>query len=256
MPSATQTLDSRFLRVGDCFAHRFSNPGTFRYALSPLPSSLAAHHDEPPRLAVVVAAGGPVDRSASSDPAASGAAAGGERRTHTVTVSSSAGTLDASPAVIEVTAGDLVLWSPDRSVTFGFRVRGQLGEEIVDSAALRTESVFSHAFGLPGTYEWADANGSGLHGRVDVVSPPALGVDDVERWLGTLQQGTLVHITGERANPEAVQIVLGQTVVWAVEGAPGVTVTDRTLLPGKPAVSGSGSGSGRAVSPRRGRRLR
>jgi len=241
MPSATQTLDSRFLRVGDCFAQRFSTPGTFRYALSPLPSSLAAHHDEPPRLAVVVAAGESV-----ADPKQHHAKDDHDRRTHAVTVSLSNGTLEASPAILEITAGDVVVWGPDRSVTFGFRVRGRLGEQTVDSAALHTESVFTHAFGLPGTYEWVDANGSGLHGRVEVVSPANMGVDDVERWLATLQEGTLVHVTGHRAEPEAVQIVLGQTVVWAVEEAPGVTITDRTLLPDQSV----------GVSPRRGRRSR
>jgi hypothetical protein len=31
--------------------------------------------------------------------------------------------------------------------------------------------------------------------------------------------------------PEQVEIVAGQTVVWAVEDSPGVTITDSSLLP-------------------------
>ena len=50
------TLDSRFIRLGNCFAHLFSAPGTFAYALSPLPSSFFAHHDEPPAQTVIVTA--------------------------------------------------------------------------------------------------------------------------------------------------------------------------------------------------------
>jgi hypothetical protein len=39
-----------------------------------------------------------------------------------------------------------------------------------------------------------------------------------------------VHVTGTRAEPADIEIIVGQTVVWAVEKAPGVTITDRTLL--------------------------
>jgi len=207
------TLDSRFLRLGDCFAHRFSTPGTFGYALSPLPASLAAHHGEPPALAVIVTA---------ADDAA------GAQRQHYVTVSMAGGELRARPAQLRVTAGDLVIWSGDKSVTFAFRVRGRIGDEVIDSASLRTESVFTHAFGLPGTYEWADANGSGLRGQVRVAMPAAAASH--EEWLSRLEQGTLVHVRGERAEPESVDIIVGQTVVWAVEDAPGVSITDATLI--------------------------
>ncbi len=206
------TLDSRFLRLGDCFAHRFSASGTFGYALSPLPSSLAAHHGEPPALAVIVT---------EADDA-------GAQRQHYVTVSMTGGELRARPAQLRVTAGDLVVWSGDKSVTFAIRVRGRIGDDVIDSASLRTESVFTHAFGLPGTYEWADANGSGLRGQVRVAMPAAAAGH--EEWLSRLEQGTLVHVRGERAEPESVDILVGQTVVWAVEDAPGVSITDTTLI--------------------------
>ena len=208
------TLDSRFIRLGNCFAHRFGAPGTFGYALSPLPSSLVAHHGEAPAQAVIVA-GRDYDTAA--------------QRQHHVTVSLADGTLRAHPAELRVTAGDLVVWSADRSVTFGFRVRGRIGDEMIDSASLRTESVFTHAFGVPGTYQWADANGSGLHGQVRVAMPDT-GTGQ-EEWLSRLEQGTLVHVRGERAEPESVDILVGQTVVWAVENAPGVSITDTNLIP-------------------------
>jgi plastocyanin len=207
------TLDSRFIRLGNCFAHRFSAPGTFAYALSPIPSSFAAHDGEPPAQAVIVTARDD-DRDA--------------QRQHDVKVSMADGELRASPAELRVTAGDLVVWSGDKSVTFGFRVRGRIGDEVIDSASLRTESIFTHAFGLPGTYQWADANGSGLGGQVRVAMPDA--ATGQEEWLSRLEQGTLVHVRGERAEPELVDILVGQTVVWAVEDAPGVSITDTTLI--------------------------
>jgi plastocyanin len=204
-------LDSRFIRTGDCFAHRFSTAGTFRYALSPLPSSLVAHSKEPPALTVTV--------SASS---------GTDQNSHYVTVSSSGGKLDASPAQIKVAANDLVVWSPNQSVTMGFRVRGRIGDDVVDSGSLYTESIFTHAFGLSGRYEWRDANGSPLTGSVVVAMPDK--EFGQEAWLRLLEEGKLVHVRGDRAEPSEVEIVVGQTVVWAVEDAPGVTITDANLI--------------------------
>jgi plastocyanin len=204
-------LDSRFICLGDCFAHRFSTPGTFSYALTPLPAALGGHHGDAPVHSVTVSAGA------------------GDQRQHAVTVSRRGGTLTASPARLEVTAGDLVVWASDRSVTFGFRVRGTCGDDLVDSAALRTESIYTHAFGLPGTYAWADANGSGLRGQVRVAPHDAAAGH--EAWLGRLHEGTLVHVQGEQAEPAQIDIIVGQTVVWAVQDSPGISITDASLLP-------------------------
>lgn len=207
------TLDSRFIRLGNCFAHRFSAPGMFAYALSPLPSSLATRHGEPAAQAVIV--------TARDDDTAT-------QRQHNIKVTMTSAGLRARPAELGVTAGDLVVWSGDASVTYGFRVRGRIEDEMIDSASLRTESIFTHAFGLPGTYEWADANGSGLHGQIHVAMPDAAAGH--EEWLSRLEQGTLVHVRGAQAEPESIDILVGQTVVWAVEDAPGVSITDTSLI--------------------------
>ncbi|HUB38539.1 MAG TPA: hypothetical protein VMA72_06790 [Streptosporangiaceae bacterium] len=204
-------LDSRVISRINCFAHRFSAPGTFRYGLSLLPVP-ASHHDDETRVQTVIV----------------GVQAVGGQRTHYVTVSSGADGLSASPARLEVSAGDIVAWSADKSVRFGFRVRGAMGDDVLDSAALRTESIFTHAFGLAGSYEWTDANGSGLSGRVSVMMPDASSTQDAR--LEQMHKGTLVHVTGSQAEPAHVEITVGQTVVWAVERAPGVTITDRSLL--------------------------
>jgi plastocyanin len=203
------TLDSRFLRLGDCFAHRFSHPGTFRYMVAVLPSSFAAHHEAESGLSTVTVI----------------PSSGAPQTTHYITVSTRQA-LAANPDRVTVSAGDLVVWSADKSVVFGFRVRGRIDEKIVDSGSMHTESIFTHAFGFAGRYKWHDANGSSLHGEVRVEA----GGDDHEAWLERLKDGVLVHVRGDRAEPESVDITVGQTVVWAIENAPGVTITDGTLL--------------------------
>jgi len=225
MNTATMnTLDSRFIRLGNCFAHRFSAPGTFTYVLSPLPVSLAARDDDPAAQTVIVRPGDDDTEEQSAG-----------QRQHYIRVTMASSGLRARPAELRVTAGDLVIWSADGSVTYGFRVRGRIGDELVDSASMRTESVFTHAFGLPGSYEWADANGSRLHGQVHVDTPDASRGH--EEWLSRLEQGTLIHVRGAHAEPESVRIHVGQTVVWAVEDAPGVTITDTTLITKGPRAS-------------------
>ena len=42
---------------------------------------------------------------------------------------------------------------PDPDDPVEILVRGRIGDEIIDSASMRTEFVFTHAFGLPGSYE-------------------------------------------------------------------------------------------------------
>ncbi|MDP9074056.1 MAG: hypothetical protein M3N98_07765 [Actinomycetota bacterium] len=205
-------LDSRFLRQGDCFVHHFSTEGTLRYQLSLLAVSLAAHDDDEPSQTVVVGAGSST-----------------VQRQHNVTVRRVDGELVADPAQLEIAKGDLVLWSGDASAVFGFRVRGRFGDEVIDSAALRNGSVYTHAFGLPGHYAWVDANGSGVRGQIDVAAPDPADFDQ-ERWMRSLEEGTLVTVKGKRATPASVKVRVGQTVVWAVQSAPGVSITDASLL--------------------------
>jgi hypothetical protein len=77
-------------------------------------------------------------------------------------------------------------------------------------------------------WDQADANGSGLSGRVSVRLPDASSSHDAR--LEQLQEGTLVHVTDTQAEPAQIENIVGQIVVWAVEKAPGVPITDRALL--------------------------
>lgn len=206
------TLDSRLLHFTDCFAHRFSTPGTFRYDVSPLPSMFVRRQDDKDEdLQVVVLPGE------------------GSQRQHHLTVSVVRGRLTVAPHRLEISAGDLVCWSADRSVTTGYVVRGRINSDTVDSTELHHESVFTHAFGLPGDIEWMDARGSGLRGRVRVVQPDEKD-ERHARWGSSIAQGTLIHVRGEQAEPAEIEILVGQTVFWAIEDAPGVTITDSSRL--------------------------
>lgn len=207
-------LDSRYLNLTNYFAHRFTTAGTFSYGLSPLPSFLVEPDSAEDELSIVVRP----ERGAG-------------QQQHDIVVSRGNDGVTARPGRLEIALGDVVGWSTDGTMTTGFAVRGRIGDMTVDSSAMTDESIFTHAFGSPGEYRWADAHGSTLYGTVQVVRPEP-GDKRHAGWTAELGRGTLVHVTGERAEPETVEILVGQTVFWAVQKAPGISITDVTLLPG------------------------
>lgn len=216
------SLDSRYLEVGECYGHRFSRAGVIAYELSHLllPAS-AADAGRGSALRITVAA--PEDRR--------------EAQQHHVTVTERHGTLQAHPAELRIVSGDSVLWIADRSVKLGFCVRST-GELPFDSSALTSDSLYTHAFTRPGRYEWRDAHGSKLHGTVVVTAAKDGAIAD---WLDSLTAGTLVYVRGDVATPETLEVTVGQTVFWAIANADGISITDVTALRrGKP---GDGDGS-------------
>ncbi|HZN14607.1 MAG TPA: hypothetical protein VFB78_10095 [Acidimicrobiales bacterium] len=203
------TLDSRALRYTDCFGQRFMRAGRFPYAV--VRTGQQGLTDAP--FAVIVdkgADGRPMDQ-------------------HEVTVNVVDRRLVAQPAELRIVEGDMVLWNAPEGDTPPYAIAGE--KEFFSSAALQNESGFTHAFGLPGEYEWRDANGSGLGGTV-IVRPPE-GTDTEagrRRWMDQLAEGALVMIDGRRADPAKLEIVTGQTVFFIVVKAPGITITDVRLL--------------------------
>lgn len=218
------SLDSRFLRLGDCFAQKFSRPGTYKYIVTTgagacLPASEGEYE-------IVVAALG-----AGKTHAAEQKGPGSEQ--HNVAVREHEGKLTAQPARLEIKQGDTVLWyTPDASAP-GFAVVG-IGEEgSFSSGALTAEAVYSHAFGLPGTYKWIDANGGTPRGEVVVEQMEMRHGDDCRKWLESLSKGTLIKVAGGKAELASVRILAGQTVFWAVEKADGISITDAGTLEGR-----------------------
>ena len=211
------SLDSRFLRLGDCFAQKFSKAGTFKYIVtSGAGACLPAKDGE---FTVVVKAA--PQAKAHAKPAS---------KQQTVTVRLQDGKLVADPARVEINAGDTVLWHTPDAATPGFAVIGEAENASFSSGALAAEAVYSHAFGAAGTYGWVDANGGGLKGEIVVENMAIKQPQDCRKWIDTLSQGTLITIVGEKVNPPTVKILAGQTVFWAVEKASGISITDSRLV--------------------------
>jgi plastocyanin len=229
------SLDSRFLYVGDCYGHRFTQAGAIPYQLSrsPLPAGEPGAREPAQTIVVAETSGGSPEAQAGAGASSGGspeAQAGAQPgvRQHNVSVREVDGALQAEPAQLQIAIGDAVLWVPDKTVRTGFCVRASDGETF-DSSCLRKNSLYTHAFARAGHYRWHDAHGSALQGEVLARMPEPASAARGD-WLRALSQGTVVHIGDERATPTVVEILVGQTVAWAVERAPGVSVTDVTLL--------------------------
>ena len=206
------TLDSRILGYVDCFARRFAKAGSVRYGITSASVRCDLHDDD----AFVI------EVRERREPGEEGAQ-------HDVTVKMKGGRFSVDPAKLSIEAGDVVMWHGASSAVPGFIVQGQAGDQRFSSASLDAESLFTHAFGVPGTYEWGDTGQSDIGGRIVVKDLDTESKEDCEKWMRALSQGALVTIKG-RAEPQQVEIVTGQTVFFAVVDAPGITITDQRLV--------------------------
>lgn len=205
------SLDSRYLRVGDTFAHRFTTPGTHRYALG-APGALGepGHHAA---FAISVAE-----------------EAGTAPGTHYVTVVFANGVFAAEPAELAIKRNDVVMWSTQSESTAGFSVQGGEGRARFDSACLPANSMYSHAFGGTGVFEWTSIVDPKLCGTVTVQPhPPCRTPAEQEAFMSSLAQPTLVMIDGLKAHPKKVSITFGQTVFFAVRSGGDVAIVDSVL---------------------------
>lgn len=207
------SLDSRFLRLGDTFAQKFSRPGRYSYDFN-LPI-LNRINKADGQFAIDVKESGDKKR---------------EGRQHYVIVRQQANKqLKADPAELSIDSGDVVMWSAADAATPGFSISGYSETDSFNSAALSNEALYTHAFGSPGEVEWEDANGHDLSGKIVVKMPQTKSAKDLEYYNETLTKGALVVIRGESVEPATLEISVGQTVFFAVEKADGVTITDCQL---------------------------
>jgi len=211
----TDTLDSRRLRSTDCYGQRFMKAGTYRYAVLPIHGQ---HVTDDRPFTVQVKPGGSNDA---------------KMKQQNVVVRSKDGKFLAEPPEVAIDAGDLVLWNSQGTAS-PYVVVGD--KEFFTSDRLYNESGYSHAFGSAGDYHWIDSYGSGASGVVRVQDPDGKQPLDLKRWRELLARGTLVTVTEARAEPAEVQILTGQTVFFAITKGPGVSITDRRLLPKESSV--------------------
>jgi plastocyanin len=212
------TLDSRALRYTDCFVQKFSEPDTvFYWITSPSGKLLPIEREQAFVLRVKA---GPRD--------------GAEGQQHDITVKYDGRNFVADPPELEITAGDFVLWNTPDASTPGFIVIGEGENARFDSSALAAEAIYTHAFSIPGEYQWVDANGGPARGRVRVIAPEPTRMEDLKklpnRFLEALEEPIVILVRDDEASPTEVQAMVGQTVFWTVERSSGMAVTDARLV--------------------------
>jgi plastocyanin len=203
------SLDSRHLSYVNTFGRRFGEPGRIRYRLVSAAVVCQPADDEYP-FTIEVAEG-----------------KGAEQ--HNVTVHLRGNRLVADPEELKIVAGDLVLWH-SLAPTPGYAVVGECETGLFDSSSLTSETLYTHAFGVPGDYEWADAIKRSVSGVVRVTSLEPGDRKQCREWMEALGEGTVVVIDREQSEPAEVSILAGQTVFFAVAAADGITITDTRLL--------------------------
>jgi plastocyanin len=206
------TLDSRSLRYVDSFTQRFSTSGDVAYHITTTAGARVALEPAPFKIHV-------------KEPPAQR-----EGEQHFVTIRRSGLRFIAEPPELEITAGDNVLWHASDSKTPGYAVRGIGAGGGFDSTALAAEAVYTHAFGVPGEFQWTDANGGRASGLVNVRQVNSRDGREMAAWSDQVKEGVLVIISGDRVEPKEVNIFVGQTVFFAIERAPGITITDSQFL--------------------------
>ncbi len=206
----TDHLDSRALRGTDTYGQRFMRPGTYRYALGP--AGTGRYTQDHPYV-ITVGEGEPKR---------------GEMRQTLVVVHREGRTLVPDQPKLSINAGDMVMWHAPGAGTRPFVVVGE--KEFFTSERLVNESGYTHAFTSEGVYEWADAHGSGARGVVRVTNPDVSSAKGQRAWARSQRQGTVVMVNDGQAEPAEVDVVVGQTVFFAVVAGPGITITDQSLL--------------------------
>ncbi|WP_020143877.1 hypothetical protein [Terracoccus sp. 273MFTsu3.1] len=211
-------FDSRALRQTDCYGQRFMRPGTYAYAIGHAGTAALAQ-DHP---YVVVVEGDAPKR--------------GEMAQTLVTVHAEGKAFVPDAPKVTVNAGDMVMWHCPDPHARPFAVSGE--KDFFSSDRLVNESGYSHAFTCTGTYEWADAHGSGAKGVVRVSAPDSSSDKGIRAWQSQQRQGVLVMVKDGQAEPAEVDVVLGQTVFFAVVAGPGISVTDTAVLEAERPVPG------------------
>lgn len=205
------TLDSRFCRLGDTFAQRFTQPGDYTYDFN-LPGVPPFGHAN--RYSISVK--GTFDSNK-------------EGEQHFVTVRRDGTNFVADPPKLEIETGDVVLWSTNEANTPGFSISGKSEKDSFNSGDMVKNALYSHAFGSPGEIEWLDANAHGPSGKIVVKMPKTDTAKDMEAFQETLTQGAVIIINGKKADKSQVEIFVGQTVFFAVEKAEGIAITERRM---------------------------
>lgn len=207
--SPIDTLDSRTLRLTNCYGQRFMREG--HYTWNALPAGGGAISGDRPHSIEVRPRKGE-----------------GKMTQHDVALRWQDGRFVPDQAKLSIEVGDLVLWHCNDARAPGYEIAGD--QAFFGSASLVNECGYTHAFGLPGRYDWVDAHGSGLGGSVVVEAVDCKTRQDLAKWQARVAEPTLVMIQGGKVEPRDVKIMVGQTVYFAIVTGPGITITDKRLV--------------------------
>jgi len=212
------TLDSRSLQIGDCFAVTFESEGELRYSLSPgsPPLPLRVEGGKPEGYLIKVN-----KRSKA-----------GESNQHTVHVERRDGDIVPDVDSLTIEAGDIVLWYTTDPKVLSFAIAGTGGGGEFGCHALKAGAVYTHAFGAPGTYEWHDPDEKGVEGRIEVSAPDVTTPEKLKAWYSSLEKPATIEIRRGKVSAERLQITVGQTVFWKVWDGSGITIRDKRLTRG------------------------
>ncbi len=205
----SNTLDSRALGFGDCYAQRFMKPGTYRYD-------------------VVSAGGGSIVSDFRFTIEVVGTEPDSTMKQHDITMKTKGRGFVVDQEVVTISEGDLVLWACADPAAHAFEVRGD--QAFFGSAALTNECGYSHAFGSPGVHHWVDALGGSAAGVVRVKEARCSSPAELATWRKRLSRGTVVMINDGTAEPAEVDVVVGQRVFFAVVNGSPMTITDAALV--------------------------
>lgn len=204
-------LDSRALGRADCYAQRFMRTGDYHYNV--VPGHAQAISTDYPFVVHVKEE----QRARKTEE---------KMAQHNLRVASDGKRFSVTPATITIAVGDMLLWNGGGGVPFA--VVGE--QEFFNSHRMVNECGYSHAFGKPGEYHWHDAFGSKLSGVVRVRNPDCAKDKDLKKWRAALAEGSVVMINDGKADRPEIEIVIGQTVFFAIVKTPGISITDSRLL--------------------------
>jgi hypothetical protein len=198
-------LDSRQLTNHDGFVQLFAQDDVYEYHVTSMPRGVAPQHE--PAFELEVKTGGKQKGSGAQHQVM---VSWDQRGSHYV----------AKPARLEISQNDFVIWHCERMVgSPPFRVVGKGRKGSFDSASLGPNAVFTHVFLEAGLYTY-QVNGVGAF-EIDVTDHRKVARDVYLKQAAT---APVVLIKGGKPDQDRLEIVAGQTVVWAVENDAGVVI--------------------------------
>ena len=194
-------VNSRLLTSQDGYLQLFPNAGEFLYYLTLTPEGIKTAHESAFHLTVKP-----------------GKAKQGAGAQHDVKVHWDGKCYVPTPERLEIAVNDYVIWHCERMAgSPPFAVRGQGEGGAFSSSSMSATSAYTHFFLTAGDVKY-QVSGKGSY-TVRVADHRK--VKDYEKRAA---DAPVVTIRRGEASPRELDIVAGQTVIWAVEEGSGVTI--------------------------------